>query len=96
MRSPVSRLRSIFRANTSRAKSALVCPIWLITNAGDAPASYSSDANVRRSVWFVTPSAIGGTSTSARAAFAVLTAGGVAWRHLAQMNCASARLCSAS
>jgi hypothetical protein len=47
-----------------------VCRIWAITYAGDAPASYSRLANVRRRVWFVTPSWMGGSRALFRARFA--------------------------
>jgi hypothetical protein len=56
-----------------------VCPIWLITNAGDAPASYRSDANVRRSEWFVMPAWIGGRPIAARSSFALAIAGTRIW-----------------
>ena len=50
-----------------------LCPIWFITNAGDPPASQSTEQNVRRSEWFVT-CAIDGIPRSSRFTFAALTA----------------------
>jgi len=42
-----------------------VPPFGLITYASDAPTSYSSEANARRRVWFVTPLEIDGRPLSA-------------------------------
>jgi hypothetical protein len=73
MRSPVS--RSITLLQISSARLAEACPIWLITYPGVAPASYYINAqNVRRRLWFVSPSGSVGLPASASASFARSTA----------------------